>query len=71
VLASFDPVALDQACLDLVNAAPPLPGTKLAADVLPGQDKFRLLYKDVPEDYGLGYAEELGLGSRSYELVGI
>ena len=30
MFASFDPVALDKACIDAVNAAPPVPGSALA-----------------------------------------
>ena len=29
IAASFDPVALDQACADLVKAAPALPGSRI------------------------------------------
>lgn len=56
ILASLDPVALDQACVDLVYAA---------AD---GQD----LIERMESRHGihtLEHAEEIGLGSREYELV--
>lgn len=68
VLASWDPLALDQACLDLVNAAPPLYPSKLPAGLQPGQDKFRAVHPHVPEGYGLDYAASLGLGTREYQL---
>ncbi|MBU1249452.1 MAG: DUF362 domain-containing protein [Proteobacteria bacterium] len=68
ILASSDPVACDQAAMDLVNAAPPLYAGKLPKGYEPGQNKFRALHPHVPEDFGLGYAESLGLGSREYEL---
>ncbi|MBN2706103.1 MAG: DUF362 domain-containing protein [Deltaproteobacteria bacterium] len=68
ILAANDPVALDQACADLVNAAPGMPGSALGADIAPGTDKFRLLYPEVDWRLQLAYAEEIGLGSRSYEL---
>lgn len=66
VLVSRDPVALDQACLDMVNAAPPLHPSHLPPDIRPGDDKFRAMYPHVPEGYGLAYAESLGIGTRSY-----
>jgi hypothetical protein len=56
VLASLDPVAIDQASIDLVNQAA-------------GKDVFRELYPKVDWAVQLSYAEEIGLGSRKYELV--
>ncbi len=67
ILASEDPVALDQACVDLVNQAPCLAGAKIAAG--PGEDKFKALYPQVDWSIQLQHAEEIGLGSRTYELV--
>lgn len=58
ILGSLDPVALDQACVDLVYAAPD------------GKD----LIERMESRHGihtLEYAEEIGLGSRRYELVNI
>ena len=71
IAMSFDPVAVDQACLDLVNEAQPLYPSKLPFGVLPGQNKFRAVHPHVPEHMGLDYAESLGLGSREYELVNL
>lgn len=56
ILASLDPVALDQACVDFVYK------------VHDGHD----LIKRMEEQHGihtLEHAEKLGLGSRTYELV--
>ena len=69
VLVSLDPVAVDQASVDLVAAAPALAGSKLPAGYKPGTCKFAALHSHVPADLGLAYAEEIGLGSRKYELV--
>lgn len=69
ILASFDPVAVDQACMDLVNEAPPLYPSQLPFGVMPGQSKFAAIHTHVPEDFGLEYAEAIGLGSRDYTLV--
>lgn len=68
VLASLDPVALDQACLDLVNQAECLHPSHLPADIRPGQDKFLAMHPHTPPGFGLDYAEQLGLGSRDYAL---
>ncbi|MBL0714987.1 MAG: DUF362 domain-containing protein [Desulfosarcina sp.] len=69
ILASFDPVAIDQAALDLVNQAPPLYPSALPKGVEAGQDKFRKVYPDIDGTHALDYAETLGLGCRRYELV--
>lgn len=69
ILASRDPVALDQACADLVNAAPGLPGTALAGGQEPGGDKFRGVHPAIDWEVQLEHGETIGLGSRSYQLV--
>lgn len=56
VLVSLDPVAIDQACVDLVNKAA-------------GKDIFRELYSEVDWKVQLKYAEAVGMGKREYELV--
>lgn len=66
VAASWDPVALDQACLDMVNAAPPAFPSRLPMDHRPGANKFAALHPHVPEGYGLNHAVTLGLGTREY-----
>ncbi len=71
VVAGTDPVAVDQACVDLVNAEPALAGTRLTVNTEPGGDKFRGLYPNVDWPIQLDYAQKIGLGSRSYELVAI
>lgn len=69
VLISFDPVAIDQASMDLVSEAQPLYPSQLPFGVVPGQNKFAAIHQHVPEHMGLDYAEEIGLGSREYELI--
>ena len=71
VLASFDPVAVDQASMDLVNEATPLYPSQLPFGVTPGQNKFLAIHQHVPKAFGLEYAEELGIGSREYELISL
>ena len=70
ILASRDPVAIDQAAADLVNQARGLPDSALK-EKDPGTDKFKDIYPQVDWPLQLAYAEELGLGSREYELVKI
>ncbi len=69
ILASLDPVAVDQASLDLVNAAPALYPSRLPQGLKPGADKFLALHPHMPGGMGLDYAEAIGLGLRAYELV--
>ena len=60
ILASLDPVALDQACLDLVYAVRPSEG-----------NDNRPLVERIESRHGrhtVEYAEKIGLGSRKYEL---
>jgi uncharacterized Fe-S center protein len=75
ILASFDPVALDQACADLVTQAPALSGSKLSEkyphEHLVGKDKFRLAHPDTHWQAGLEHGEKIGLGTRQYELITI
>lgn len=71
--ASFDPVALDQACADLVNQAPALNTenmlTEKRACVQHDTDKFHIMHPDTNWQAGLRYSEEIGIGTREYELV--
>jgi hypothetical protein len=71
VAVSYDPVALDQACLDLVNEAPCLQPSRLPAHTLPGEDKFAALHPQADATHLLEYAQGLGMGSRQYELMRI
>jgi len=68
ILASTDPVALDQACADLVNQAQGLPGTALATGHEPGGDKFRGVHPQIDWEITLKHSEKIGLGTRRYEL---
>lgn len=70
VFASTDPVALDQACVDAVNAAPAISGTALTDRHYSGSgEKFGHVHPDTDWSATLSHAEELGIGSRKYELV--
>ena len=69
ILASTDAVALDQACLDLVDQAQPLFPSKLPDQARAGDDKFGIIHPRTNGRYCLEYASKLGLGSREYELI--
>lgn len=71
IVASNDPVAIDQASADLVNQAEGLVASALTTNFEPGEDKFRALYPNVDWEIQLKYAQEIKLGSRAYELVRI
>ena len=74
IAASFDPVALDQACADLVINAPMLQTENRLSEICkhhehPEADKFHLLHPDTHWQAGLEHAEKIGLGTKSYELI--
>jgi uncharacterized Fe-S center protein len=67
VFASKDPVSIDQACYDKMVEAPGLPWSK-ADGMGPGVDKLSKIHGfDVTVQLQVG--EEIGLGSRRYEIV--
>ncbi|MBI5000098.1 MAG: DUF362 domain-containing protein [Euryarchaeota archaeon] len=68
ILASKDPVAIDQASADLVTKEPGNPRSKIKNSLAAGADKLREA-NDIDWSIQLRYAEEIGLGSRKYELV--
>lgn len=68
IAASTDPVAVDQASLDLVNRAPANPNSILA-EKPDGENKFAAVHKGVGGEHVLEYAEEMGAGTREYKLI--
>ena len=74
MFCSFDPLALDQACVDACLKASPLPGSMLAKNLqIPGfgdyGDHFTNTHPDSEWQTCLAHAEKIGLGSRDYELI--
>jgi len=69
MFASRDPVALDQACADAVNAAPVIPGSCIGEH--PHGDHFHAANPDTAWEVTLDHAQKLGMGSRDYELIKI
>jgi hypothetical protein len=77
MLASFDPVAIDQACVDLCNQMPVIADSRLDHHIKqlwdedPNHEYFHLNHPDAEWEAGLIHAEEIGLGTRQYELIRI
>ena len=71
ILSSEDPVAIDQASVDLVNGETGNRSSKLPGAWEPGENKFRAIYPEVDWNVQLAYAEEIGMGTREYELIKI
>ena len=73
MFASFDPVALDVACADAVNAQPVINHTMLSDSHHDHDchDHFRNLHPNTNWKVCMEHAEKLGLGSREYELIKI
>ena len=69
ILASRDPVAVDQASADLVNDAPVVPGSHLDASEREGDLLYRL--HGIHWQWTLEHAEALGMGGRAYRLHGM
>ena len=73
IAASTDPVALDRACVDLVNAVPGVAGSKLfdRDNYKEGQDKFIHVHPDIHWKDCLQHAEDIHIGTQKYKLVKI
>lgn len=81
MFASFDPVAIDQACADAVMASEPLPNTELTDsaakmehnhEYLEGEqakDPFCITHPDTDWRVCIAHAEKIGLGTSEYELI--
>ena len=78
--ASFDPVALDQACIDAVQAAAALPDTEYThmhdkleeageLDEAHANDKFHITHPDTDWKSCIDHAEMIGIGTHEYELI--
>ena len=74
MFASFDPVALDQACADACQAQPVIGGSLLDERMRASGfvDRGDIFTNTTPESEWkscLEHAEKIGLGTRSYELI--
>lgn len=74
IFASFDPVALDQACVDACLHATPMPNSQLSDNLSDPHwhhhhDNFLDSNPNVRWKETLEHAEKIGLGTREYELI--
>ncbi len=68
--ASFDPVALDMACVDAVNAQPPIRHSMLGElPEDPAHDHFHTISPDTHWQSAIEHAVKLGLGNKEYQLI--
>jgi uncharacterized Fe-S center protein len=71
ILASTDPVAIDAASFELVNQQQGYTDSLLTAHHHKGGDKFKGVHAQTDGYRQVRYAEEIGLGSSTYDLVNI
>ena len=76
MLASFDPVALDQACADLCNQMEPVADSILGENLKEhedhdGHDHFEMTHPDTEWKSCIAHAVKIGLGTDKYELIKI
>lgn len=81
MFASFDPVAIDQACIDAVLAQPAMPDTELTEsrakleaagvhlDEEHAHDHFYVTHPDTDWKSMIEHGEKIGLGTNKYELI--
>lgn len=74
MFASFDPVALDQACADACNKMAPIQGSLLDDNIhsegfCDHHDHFKNTTPLTDWQVTLEHSEKLGIGSREYEIV--
>jgi uncharacterized Fe-S center protein len=74
MFASFDPVAIDQACADACMKADPMPNSQLGENVckcgfVDLGDPFKNSNPAVEWKSQLSHGEKIGLGTREYELI--
>jgi uncharacterized Fe-S center protein len=71
IFASFDPVAIDHACIDAVNAAPPIMTSVMSERELTRKDHFTDIFPTTDWRLQIRHGEKIGLGSSDYELITI
>jgi uncharacterized Fe-S center protein len=71
ILASTDPVAIDQASVDLVNRQTGLVNSALQINHEIGKDKFMGVWESTIGGIQLDYGEKIGLGKKEYRLIEI
>jgi uncharacterized Fe-S center protein len=73
MLASFDPVALDKACVDLAQKQPMIAGSRLHVNSKGKKpaDIFKCTHPTTKWQATFVHAKKMGLGSSDYELIEI
>ena len=71
MFASFDPVAIDLAAADAVNAMPANPRSALSEAECRCHDHFINVHPNTTWRVQIEHGEEIGLGSSEYELIRI
>jgi uncharacterized Fe-S center protein len=69
IFASFDPVALDKACIDAVNAAPGIRTSVWGEREHTHNDHFTDIHPATDWRSQISHAEKIGLGSAGYGLI--
>ena len=74
MLASFDPVALDQACVDLCAKETPIRNSQIGDNLAKPDfhdhgDHWHNSNPNVAWEDTLIHGEKIGLGTRDYELI--
>ena len=69
MFASFDPVALDHACIDAVNAAPAISTSVLGQCAREHNDHFTDIHPSTNWRSQIEHAQKIGIGNMDYELV--
>ena len=71
IFASFDPVALDMACVDAVNRQKMLTDSILQERELNYGDHFKNVHPTTDWVVTLDHAEKMGIGTKDYQLIEI
>lgn len=71
VMVSFDPVAIDQASLDIINSAEPLAQSKSADKKVKKGDNILKAVTGKDAQLHIDAAYNIGMGSKDYELITI
>ena len=74
MFASFDPVALDVACADAVNAQPVIQNSKLGdcdeeERAAHHHDHFHSIFPDTNWESAIDHDDAIGIGNKEYELI--
>ncbi len=69
--ASFDPVALDLACAQAVNAQPAISNTRLTdmMEHVHEHDHFHTIFPETNWESSIEHGVKLGLGNKDFELI--